>query len=48
MIVVHGIIFISRNLSVHSMKFYLFKEISSFKENIFIQGYYIHSRNIFI
>ena len=35
-------------LSVHSMKSYSFKEISPFKENIFIQGNYIHLRNIFI
>ena len=40
----HGIIFILRNLSTHSMKLYSFKEISSFKGNIFIQRNYIHSR----
>ena len=38
---VHGIMFILRNLSVHSMKLYSFKEISSVKENIFIQGNYV-------
>ena len=40
----HGIIFILRNLSTRSMKLYSFKEISSFKGNIFIQRNYIHSR----
>ena len=34
---VHGIIFISTNLSVHLMKLHSFKEIYSFKENIFVQ-----------
>ena len=35
-IFVHGIIFISRNLSVHSLKFYSFKETCSFRETISI------------